>query len=111
MGKLRGLGKEEKEKLINEFFANLPSDSFTPAEDRLRQALYDFLTQKPRHLHHLSAAGSDEGIKGPRKEVLETTDCKVPLKEWIEQRIGGEIEVHKDDQANQYMLRLTADGA
>jgi len=96
---LKDEGKEQVDP-----FADLPEDSFTPEEERLRTAIIDFLaTWKSKALASLSDIGSDPSVKAARAAY---TRCG-SLKEWIERRIGGEIELQKDERG-QYLVHLTA---
>lgn len=94
-------GKEEKRET---FFASLPMDSFTPAEEMLRSALVDFLAMwKSKELATLSHAGGDKGVQQAKCALLPQG---VTLRDWIERRIGGEMELSRD-MKGQYVIRLT----
>jgi len=83
-----GASQEEKE----DFFASLPGDEFSPGEESLRAALLYFLD---RWTSSSPPSGDDcsnqEEISKARRMVL-PRGCPVSLKEWIDRRIGGEIE-------------------
>merc|ERR1719178_249128 len=89
-------GSDKKEQ----FFASLPEDSFLPEEEDLRDTLLAFLgkwtgSEPPS----LSDAGSDAEIRRTRPGVL-PKGCQVSLKDWIERRIGGEIELAVDPRGS-----------
>mmetsp|Transcript_76694 Transcript_76694/g.237516 ORF Transcript_76694/g.237516 Transcript_76694/m.237516 type:complete len:324 (+) Transcript_76694:787-1758(+) len=74
------------------FFAELPTDSFTPEEEALRQALLAFLGRwEDADPPTLSNAGGDRAVHDARTAFL-PKGCGASLKEWIDRRIGGEIE-------------------
>ncbi|CAK0879947.1 unnamed protein product, partial [Prorocentrum cordatum] len=80
----------------DEFFGSLPSDSFTEDEEALRDALLTFLegwqeSEPPT----LSNAGSDAAVRSSRVKVL-PKGTPVSLKDWIDRRMGGEIEMQTD---------------
>lgn len=95
-GKNEEATKEEKEK----FFATLPEDEFSAAEDALRAKVLAFITgwKKPGH-PTLQQAGSDHMVAKTKLELL-PKGCPVKLHEWIERRIGGEVEVGKNAQGD-----------
>lgn len=80
--------QEEKEA----FFAALPEDEFSAEEESLRAVFLDFLErwtgEGPPSIQ--DAASEEEFIKA-RRALLPKT-CPVSLKEWIDKRIGGELE-------------------
>lgn len=82
----------KKEEATEKFFAKFPEDEFTDAEDNLRLAMLSFLDrwagQDPPAVSDLS---SEEEFKVAKKEVI-PKGSKVSLKEWVDRRIGGEIE-------------------
>lgn len=81
-------GTEAKER----FFASLPEEEFSPEEDELRAALLEFLERWTGATPPaLTEAGAEEEISKLRRAVL-PKGCPVSLKEWIDRRIGGEIE-------------------
>merc|ERR1711956_67607 len=74
------------------FFEALPVDSFTPEEETLREALLDYIHKWSGKVPPLlSHAGSDSRIKVLKDRVL-PKGTPVNFKEWIDRRIGGEIE-------------------
>lgn len=84
--------REQKEAQAEAFFASLPAGSFSPAEERLREALLSFLADwKGEDPPTLSHAGGDAAVRNGRIQLLK--DVQVSLKEWIDRRVGGEIEM------------------
>mmetsp|Transcript_132172 Transcript_132172/g.342016 ORF Transcript_132172/g.342016 Transcript_132172/m.342016 type:complete len:706 (+) Transcript_132172:77-2194(+) len=103
----KGAAKEQ-------FFAELPEDRFTPDEERLRSSLLDFLENwKGNEAPNLSHAGGDNQVRRSRALVL-PEGAPVSLKDWIDRRMGGEIEMIRDG-AGQYVFgvrgTLDADAA
>jgi len=85
-------GSDKKEA----FFATLPDDSFTQEEEDLRDTLLAFIgSWQNAESPSLSDAGGDVEIRRARPAVL-PKGCQVSLKDWIERRIGGEIELAMD---------------
>jgi len=81
------------------FFNQLPQDKLLPKELALREALVNWVNNWPElrpptrpedSPPHLSDSGQDEEITRCRKDLLPN---KVKLVDWIELRIGGEIEL------------------
>eukprot|EP00418_Pyrodinium_bahamense_P078010 CAMPEP_0179050986 /NCGR_PEP_ID=MMETSP0796-20121207/21015_1 /TAXON_ID=73915 /ORGANISM="Pyrodinium bahamense, Strain pbaha01" /LENGTH=666 /DNA_ID=CAMNT_0020747519 /DNA_START=75 /DNA_END=2075 /DNA_ORIENTATION=- len=100
--RLAPTGKEERREA---FFSQLPEGSFTEEEEQLRSALLDFLaTWKSRELANLSHVGSDKAVQHARAKLLPQG---VTLRDWIERRIGGELELRLD-RKGQYVVHLTA---
>lgn len=85
---------KEAQALTREaFFMDLPADELLPAEHALREALLDWLrncTRRGGATPMLSDIGQDKAIMHTRSVLLPP---KVPLREWIDRRIGGEIEL------------------
>lgn len=101
--------KESKESA--DFFKSLPEDSFTANEDKLRLALLEFLDTWPNaYPPRVSDAckkdpGSDEAspvMVAKRRALAEG----VKLYQWMERRIGGEVEVAQSSTGNQYFHRV-----
>jgi len=83
----------DKEAQREAFFAELPDDGFTNEEEQLREALIDFLQDwKAREPPTLSHAGGDPRVKRWKLKVL-PKGIPVAFSEWINRRIGGEIEL------------------
>mmetsp|Transcript_53300 Transcript_53300/g.98551 ORF Transcript_53300/g.98551 Transcript_53300/m.98551 type:complete len:445 (+) Transcript_53300:119-1453(+) len=78
------------------FFGKLPLDSFTQEEKVLRRALRRFLKKWSNNSRHpnLSDAGTDKDISAAKRTVFDATG--VSLREWIDRRIGGEVETCQD---------------
>ena len=94
---------EPAEKAVSpdEFISKLPQDEHTEAEAALRHALVDYLKTK-RGPAQLSEACKDWHITQCQSALLPP---EVPLRIWIDGRIGGEVETFKDD-VGRYMLKL-----
>lgn len=91
----KGNGKHSPaaaEEAKERFWATLPDDEFSDAEDNLRAALLDFLEQwtgeNPPTVGDLSQS---EEVGAARREVI-PKGCPVGIRDWIDRRIGGEIE-------------------
>jgi len=83
-----GGSPEEKER----FFASLPQDEFSQEEDDMRAVLLDFLERwTGSNPPLISDCSSEEEFTKARRSLL-PKGCPVSLKEWIDNRIGGEIE-------------------
>jgi len=86
-------GEIDKEAQREQFFAELPDEGFTSDEEQLREALIDFLGDwKAREPPTLSHAGGDPRIKKCKQKVL-PKGTPVAFSDWINRRIGGEIEL------------------
>jgi len=84
----------------DDLFATLPDDCFLPEEEELRDTLLAFIGNwKGDQPPSLSAAGGDADIRRARAAVL-PKGCQVSLKDWIERRIGGEIELAMDPRGS-----------
>lgn len=91
-----------------EFMSSLPEDELLPKELKLRQSLVDFIAQVNRtsgRTPTLRDAENHPRIKTPAGELL---PAGVPLKQWIEERIGEEIEM-RPNQNGQLSLSLQSD--
>jgi len=76
---------------VDAFFKSLPSDSFTDKEEALRDALLKFLKNWPSITPPtISTAIKDAHVNSAGKALLQTSGVK--LKDWINTRIGGEVE-------------------
>merc|ERR1740138_1036345 len=88
--------KEAAPMTREDFFDSLPTDSFTEDEEALRDALLTFLeTWQEGEPPTLSNAGSDAAVRSNRVKVL-PKGTPVSLKDWIDRRMGGEIEMQPD---------------
>eukprot|EP00927_Polykrikos_kofoidii_P075005 TRINITY_DN7105_c0_g3_i1.p1 TRINITY_DN7105_c0_g3~~TRINITY_DN7105_c0_g3_i1.p1 ORF type:complete len:705 (-),score=153.52 TRINITY_DN7105_c0_g3_i1:299-2413(-) len=87
------------------FFADLPPDAFLPEEEILRDAIFDFLaTWKSQELATLSLVGGDRAVQTARASFLPK---EVHLKDWVERRIGGDIELKQDVKTGQLIVHLS----
>lgn len=87
-----GLGLVEQKEA---WFDSLPPDGFTPGEEQLREAVISFLGKwRDRDPPSLSDLGGSEGVKRARAAAFKNVNVKI--KEWIERRIAGEVEIIKD---------------
>ncbi|CAE8601719.1 unnamed protein product [Polarella glacialis] len=105
MYKLAGPSPEMRAEQLDTFFAGLPADSLTQEEVDLSDALHGFLAGcNLRNLPRLSNAGTDPAVGSARALLLEQGSFKVPLKEWIARRIGGEISLEHEEKNGQWMI-------
>jgi len=75
-----------------EFFGSLPTDEFSPAEESVREALLNFLEAwSGPNPPNIADASADDTVAACRRDLL-PKGCGVSLKEWMDRRIGGEIE-------------------
>eukprot|EP00930_Biecheleria_cincta_P082458 TRINITY_DN7218_c0_g2_i1.p1 TRINITY_DN7218_c0_g2~~TRINITY_DN7218_c0_g2_i1.p1 ORF type:complete len:287 (+),score=50.63 TRINITY_DN7218_c0_g2_i1:67-927(+) len=98
--------QQQKQSTTNngDFFAKLPKDRFTQQEVELRDGIFDFLARwkhddRRPTLNHLVGHGTLQIL---RVAALN----KRPLREWIERRIGSEIEL----VGPRAEIQLTAEG-
>mmetsp|Transcript_161983 Transcript_161983/g.311087 ORF Transcript_161983/g.311087 Transcript_161983/m.311087 type:complete len:475 (-) Transcript_161983:89-1513(-) len=89
------------------FFQSLPSDSFRDDEEKLREALLAFLDHfqgvgPPK----LSAAGMDKNVQRLAQSLLPRGSGLPVLKEWIDKRIGGEVETRDLADGNGVVLAM-----
>eukprot|EP00929_Paragymnodinium_shiwhaense_P108318 TRINITY_DN74639_c0_g1_i1.p1 TRINITY_DN74639_c0_g1~~TRINITY_DN74639_c0_g1_i1.p1 ORF type:complete len:661 (-),score=168.10 TRINITY_DN74639_c0_g1_i1:71-2053(-) len=86
------------------FLDRLPGDAFLPEEEALRSSMFDFLAKwTSKDLATLSNMIVDSAVsKACNKFIPKTVD----LKDWIERRIGKEIELKKDSRG-QFVIHLT----
>merc|ERR1712100_688612 len=84
-------------------FDDLPEDGFTPDEEKMREALFDFIERWRDGTPSLSDAGADEGIKRARMALL-PKELGISLKDWIERRVGGEIDTLRADDSGQTFI-------
>merc|ERR1711924_533547 len=86
------MGKREK------WFANLP-DEFTGTEVALRESIVEFLdTWNGDTPPTLSIVGSLEVVKKARIDCLPKY---VSLRDWVDLRVGGEIEIVPSDHSTE----------
>lgn len=83
-----------------DFFDHLPSDGFTDAEERLREAVLKCLEGWPcPPAMSMSHLGGDAAVRDARREFL-PPGCGASMKEWVERRIGAEVETWQQNLAN-----------
>lgn len=86
------------------FFAGLPQDDFLAEEGDLRDAIFEFLaTWEPLELASLQQMGAHPAVQRCRAAFLPRD---VPLKDWIERRIGAELVMRKN-AAGQTVVDVT----
>merc|ERR1719198_1042350 len=96
--KLRGSGNifdtgQDDEAAKEQFFADLPPDGYLPEEEHFREAVLDYIrTWKAKEPPTVFQASENARIKKWRTALLSRCPV-VTLKDWIERRIGGEVEV------------------
>jgi len=75
------------------FFANLDDNSFSKEESDLRESIFDFLAAwQSSDLATFSDLSSDANVTACVKAFLPPA---VSLEDWIERRIGGEVEIQQ----------------
>jgi len=96
----------KKQITKEQFFADLPDDGFTPEEETLREAVLNFLSahRGADNPHTLSDCANDAEVKTGRTALI-PRGIPVSLKEWVERRIGGEVEFHEVG-SNQWAVGL-----
>lgn len=102
MAKGKGKGKPGKDKAHNgdtpdhrtteSFFQSLPAESLTDGEEELRDAVLTFITERwtGEDRSPLAKVMLDPDVKRCRAQALPHS---LPLKEWLERRLGGELEI------------------
>eukprot|EP00927_Polykrikos_kofoidii_P022506 TRINITY_DN2097_c0_g1_i1.p1 TRINITY_DN2097_c0_g1~~TRINITY_DN2097_c0_g1_i1.p1 ORF type:complete len:873 (-),score=208.64 TRINITY_DN2097_c0_g1_i1:47-2665(-) len=88
------VGKEgELDPVCEAFFKRLPANDFSPQEEALREAVLEFFAAwRHRDPATLSDMVSDPGISRRRAAFLPKN---VPLKDWVDRRIGGEVKLRR----------------
>jgi len=82
---------------LENFFQSLPPESFTNAEEDLRDAIVGFISNcASKDPPALAKVMQDSGVRRCRAEVLPQRSG-VSLKDWIERRLGGELEVLQNE--------------
>eukprot|EP00419_Tripos_fusus_P030005 CAMPEP_0172726998 /NCGR_PEP_ID=MMETSP1074-20121228/91429_1 /TAXON_ID=2916 /ORGANISM="Ceratium fusus, Strain PA161109" /LENGTH=595 /DNA_ID=CAMNT_0013554111 /DNA_START=48 /DNA_END=1835 /DNA_ORIENTATION=+ len=99
--RVRGSGSDEGADAAEEWIAKLPEDRHTDSEAELREAIIDYLQGKDGAVK-LSDACKDQQIMDCRSAFLPP---EVPLRLWIDRRIGGEVETRKD-AVGKYMISM-----
>eukprot|EP00429_Kryptoperidinium_foliaceum_P025049 CAMPEP_0176147468 /NCGR_PEP_ID=MMETSP0120_2-20121206/75176_1 /TAXON_ID=160619 /ORGANISM="Kryptoperidinium foliaceum, Strain CCMP 1326" /LENGTH=641 /DNA_ID=CAMNT_0017484085 /DNA_START=81 /DNA_END=2003 /DNA_ORIENTATION=- len=98
-----------KDDAKERFFEALPVDRFTPDEEKLREALLAFLDGwQSREPPTLSNTAGDADVRRSRSAVL-PSGGPVLLKDWIDRRMGGELEVLEREGAVYFGLRGSLD--
>jgi hypothetical protein len=78
------------------FFESLPNDSFSPPEIKLRTAVFEFLARwQLKKKATLADLCNDRAVQTFCGHFIPKV---VPLKEWIERRMGAEILFHSDQR-------------
>jgi len=111
----KGVGKSTDAKgagkSMDAFFKRLPNDNFGAAEVALRESLFEFLAGwKSQQLATLNDLSNFPGVKKNQSAFLPP---EITMSDWIERRIGGEVELHnpRGDSANPNpIIRLTEEG-
>jgi len=94
-------------KSAEAFFKRLPRDQFGAQETTLREAVFEFLAKwKPQELATLPDLAGHLAIKIAQKNFLPKD---VPLMDWIERRIGGELELRPGPKG-EMVVHLTQEG-
>jgi len=76
---------------VETFFRNLPADDFTPEEEALRSAIIEYLSVRMEEAPPtLAAARMVTSIRQAEEALLPRG---IAIEEWIEHRIGGEVEL------------------
>eukprot|EP00927_Polykrikos_kofoidii_P035266 TRINITY_DN2984_c0_g1_i1.p1 TRINITY_DN2984_c0_g1~~TRINITY_DN2984_c0_g1_i1.p1 ORF type:complete len:556 (+),score=122.98 TRINITY_DN2984_c0_g1_i1:131-1798(+) len=92
----------------NDFFKTLPQNRFSPAEVQLREAIFEFLaTWKFEDLATMGDLHDYPPVQRNRSSLLPRD---VKLKEWIERRIGGEVELREGKKPTEQVVSLTLEG-
>merc|ERR1712014_119198 len=76
-----------------DFFATLPSDSFSRDEEQLREALMEFLQKWRQPESPTVTVASRHMMVSTYQDKVIPKDAPVTLADWIERRIGGEVEL------------------
>lgn len=87
------------------FLSSLPQDGFTPDEEVLRTAILDFLSDEKRCIKQtvLDSIRSQQHINELVKRCLPK---KVKLKDWIEHRIGGEVDIEDESATGKVFIQI-----
>lgn len=111
----RGRSAEEKKPVADKaekeaFFASLPTHAFTKGEEQLRDVLLSYIERSgPGLSPTISSIFNDDQVKKVRVAAVPKA---ISLKEWIERRMGGEVEVVMDPSGHgQHRLRLRTEPA
>jgi len=99
--RVRSSGSDEGADAAEEWVAKLPEDRHTDSEAELHRAITDYLQGKDGAVK-LSDACKDQHIMQCRSAFLPP---EVPLRLWIDRRIGGEVQTCKDE-VGKYMISM-----
>ncbi|CAK0880755.1 unnamed protein product, partial [Prorocentrum cordatum] len=91
------------------FFATLPPDELTEQELELRQVVIAYLERHsagPGEPVRISDVTVDPVISAARARLLPQ---EVPLRAWLDQRIGGEVEISSDPKTGIWQAGLRSD--
>jgi len=101
-------GTKNKER-VAEFLSSLPQDELGQNEMTLREAVLDYIEsfQQTGEPVVLVDAAKEPGINQARSDFLPQD---VPLRAWLEERVGGEVDVWKDEKGR-YIMGLAGDQA
>jgi len=87
------------------FFSSLPGEAFAPPEEALRDAIFEFLASwRSPELATLQQMSDYPEVKRRQAAFLPKT---VPLRDWIEHRIGAEIEFRPGGHGRSEVIHLT----
>eukprot|EP00747_Dinoflagellata_sp_TGD_P040029 gnl/TRDRNA2_/TRDRNA2_140610_c0_seq1.p1 gnl/TRDRNA2_/TRDRNA2_140610_c0~~gnl/TRDRNA2_/TRDRNA2_140610_c0_seq1.p1 ORF type:complete len:513 (+),score=113.18 gnl/TRDRNA2_/TRDRNA2_140610_c0_seq1:102-1640(+) len=94
---------------VDRWFETLSPDALSDEEVELRAAIYDFLSSwsNPEKMAHVGDLGSNAAIQAAKTACMPK---KIPFRDWIERRIGGEIELMHDNGNHQLYVQLTDEG-
>lgn len=89
--------QKQRDDVEAAFFDSLPDDGFQPEEEALREAILKIVDGWT----HKEASPYDEVVQCPSvkkvKDIFLPKSGGVSLKSWIENRIGAEVELKKDE--------------
>lgn len=105
--KLPPISKEERDAQRDSFFDQLPAETFSPEEMRLREQILDYLDSKPGEVVTLSHLGGDKMFAAAKRALLPEN---VPLKEWVERRASLEFALESSPKG-QWVIRYIGEPA
>jgi len=88
---------------VDAWFAALPEDGFTPDEEQLREALLAMLKSWRGPGAPTVAEGEKNARVRKHKLKVLPDGCPASLADWIDRRIGGEVEM--DEAQKHFGLR------
>merc|ERR1712046_570686 len=95
--------KAQKQARIEEFLSTLPSHDFLPDEKLLRKAIMNRLDSQPHTAVAFDSMCQHHTVK-TLKDRFFPREHPVGLKVWIENRMGAEVEVIKDERDGQLLI-------